>query len=94
MPLLEKVGKLEVADGLREAATMAPSLVGAGPGSHVLEIQICGDWEPFVSTEHKEPSPEFGLYVHGVLVGEELQLLIVEPLCLLCPVGFTTVWLS
>ena len=63
-------------EGLREAATIAPTFVGAGPGPHVLEIQICGDWQPSVSTEHKEPSPEFGLCVHGVLAGKELHLLI------------------
>ena len=78
MSSFEKAGKLEVADlkRMREVATIAPSLVGAGPELHVLEIQICGEWEPSVSMEHKEPSPEFGLYVHGVLAGKELQLLI------------------
>ena len=29
-----------------------------------------------MSTGYQEPSPEFGLYVHGVLAGKELQLLI------------------
>ena len=40
MPSFEKAGKLEVVDleGLREAATIAPSLVGAEPGPHVLDI--------------------------------------------------------
>ena len=80
MPYPPKTGKLEEATltGLREAASDAPDGYGElkQDGPPVLVIQTLNEDVTACSSEYGVPHSELGLFVLGVLEGEEVQLLI------------------
>ena len=80
MTRTQETGKLEEATltGLREAVSDAPNGYGElkQDGPPVLVIQTLNEDVTACSSEYGVPHSELGLFVLGVLEGEEVQMLI------------------